>query len=170
MAGQYATVLNPGYSLLWVKDLRYTPGTNEAADLNPFTANDGRPLIEGEWLELAGAAGTQRYTRGGDNNAGTKDEGTVPAFLYFMEPGRTDVQVAALCHCIRGPLGFEIRTRVCDSNGLSIGDPVSVQDINIGGIVRRGLAAVADANTAWVVGRVTRINGTDDINVQVGLQ
>lgn len=175
MAGKYVTLINPGYSLLFTKDLPYLAGTGEDSDINPFKPTDDRPLVEGEFLEIGASGGAPRYSRGGNNAvavSGTPDgEGTSPAFLYFMEEGRYDAQVAGQAHCIRGPLGFEFRTKLCYSGGLSVGDRVSVWDwdgrAGAYGVVRRVLAAYS---AGWVVGRVSRIYGTDDISVIYGLQ
>ena len=175
MAGKYTTVLNPGYSTLWVKDLPYLAGSGDASGVNPFKPNDARPLVEGEWLERAASGSNIGFTRGGNNamsSPGTPDgEGTKPAFLYYLEEGRIDAQVAGLAHCIMGPLGFEIRTKLCYSSGLNVNDKVSVWDFDgrssSYGIVRRVLAAFS---SGWVVGRVSRIYGQDDIAVIVGLQ
>ncbi len=178
MAGKYVTILNPGYSLLITKDLPYSAGSGEDSAINPFKPTDNRPLVEGEWLELVASGTANRYTRGGNNAqavANTPDgEGTSPAFMYFLEEGRYDAQVAQMAHCIRGPLGFEFRTKLCRSSGLAVNDRVSVWDWNGGGagagaygLVRRVLAAYA---AGWIVGRVSRIYGTDDISVIYGLQ
>lgn len=168
MAGRYITILNPGYSLLWTRDLAYTVGSGEASDLNPFDPSGDRPLVEGEWLERSGS---DKYTRGGNNVvsvSGTPDgEGTSPAFLYFNEQGRTDVQAIRRAHCIIGPAMFEFRTKLCKSAGLSVGSKVSVWDHDMdvsGGTVRRALAALS-SGSAYVVGYVTRVFGTDDISV-----
>ena len=178
MAGKYVTILNPGYSLLITKDLPYLAGSGESASINPFNPTDNRPLVEGEWLELVASGTTNRYTRGGNNAvavANTPDgEGTNPAFMYFLEEGRYDAQVAQQAHCIRGPLGFEFRTKLCRSSGLSVNSKVAVWDWDGGGAspgaygrVRRVLAL---HSAGWVVGRVSRIYGTDDISVIYGLQ
>ena len=175
MAGKYATIISPGYSLLFTKDLPYLAGSGEAADINPFKPNDDRPLVEGEFLELAASGSSPRYTRGGNNAmaaSGTPDsEGTKPAFLYYMEEGRYDSQVAGEAHCIRGPLGFEFQTKLCCSTNLAVGDKVSVWDwdgrAGAYGKVRRVLAKWT---AGWVVGRVSRIYGQDHIAVVYGLQ
>ena len=168
MAGRYITILNPGYLLLWTRDLAYAAGSGEDSDINPFNPSDDRPLVEGEWLQRSGA---DKYTRGGNNVVTTPDtpdgEGTAPAFLYFNEQGRTDVQAVRRAHCIIGPAMFEFRTKLCDSAGMAVGDKVSVWDLDMGvsgGTVRRGLAKLS-SGSAYVVGYVTRIFGTDDISV-----
>ena len=176
MAGRYLTILNPGYSGVYVRDLPYLAGSGEDAAINPFKPTDDRPLVEGEWLQFGASANAPRFTRGGDNVtsvSGTPDnEGTVPAFPYFMEEGRIDAQVAGMAHCIVGPLGYEFRTKLCYSGGgLAVGDKVSVWDWDgrsgAYGVTRRVLAKWS---AGWVVGRVTRIWGTDDISVIFGLQ
>jgi len=175
MAGKYFEILNPGYSQLMVRDLPYLAGSGEDSDINPFKPQDDRPLTEGEWLQLGASSNAPRFTRGGNNAmavSGTLDsEGTVPAFPYFMEEGRIDAQVSAMAHCLVGPMGFEFRTKLCNSTGLSVNSKVSVWDWDgrsgAYGLVRRVLGLFS---AGWVVGRVSRIYGTDDIAVIYGLQ
>lgn len=174
MAGKYVQILNPGYSPLWVRDLAYLAGSGDAAGVKPFSPSDARPLVEGEFLDLSASGSAPRFTRGGDNvvtDAGVTpdDEGDVPSYLYFMEQGRYDSQTAGLAHCIVGPFGFEFRTKLCFSDGLSVNDKVSVWDwdgrSSSYGLVRRVLAAW---DSGWVVGRVSRIYAQDDIAVVFG--
>lgn len=178
MAGKYVTILRPSYSEIgsYTADYPYIAGSGESADLNPFMGSSTRPLVEGEWLQLsATSGGAPRFTRGGNNavvTPGTPDsEGTVPAFMYFMEEGRIDSQVAGMAHCVRGPLGFEFRTKLCNTTGLSVNDKVSVWDYDgpagSYNLVRRALAAWS---SGWVVGRVSRIYGTNDMSVIYGIQ
>lgn len=170
MAGQFIEILNPGYSTLWTRDLKYQAGTGEAATGNPFNPNDARPLVEGEWLQMESTSNGERVTRGGNNAmavSGTPDnEGTVPAFLYFMEKGRFDAQATKRAHLITGPLGFEFRTKLISSTGLAINDSVSVWDwdgvAGAFGLVRRVLAK---RTAGYVIGRVTRIFGVNDVAV-----
>jgi hypothetical protein len=174
MAGQYVTIINPGYSTLYTKDLPYLAGSGDVAGTNPLDPDDARALVEGEFLQLVDSSGKSRFTRGGNNAmsvSGTPDgEGTVPAFLYFQEKGRYDAQHTKLAHCIMGPSLFEFRTKLCYSTGLSVGDQVSVFDwdgpAGAFGVVRRCLAAYS---AGWSVGRVSRIYGTNDIAVIFGL-
>ncbi len=175
MAGKYITILNPGYSQLWVRDLLYTPGSGDASGTNPLSPDDDRPLIEGEWLEITHSSNKPRFTRGGNNAvavSGTPDgEGTSPAYLYFQEQGRYDAQHTKLAHAVCGPFGFEFRTKLCYSTGLSVNSKVAVYDWDgrsgAFGVVRRVLAV---QSAGWVVGRVSRIYGTDDISVVFGQQ
>jgi hypothetical protein len=98
---------------------------------------------------------------------GTPDnEGSIPEYLYFMEEGRFDAQATKRAHIVMGPMGFEFRTKLCRSAGLSVNDPVSAWDwdgdASAYGLVRRVLAA---RTAGYVLGRVTRIFGTNDIAV-----
>jgi len=167
MAGKYINIITPGYTALATKDLGYTPGTGDAADLNPFDPTSVRPLVEGEWLERAAG---RKVTRGGNNAmavSGTLDnQGTAPAFLYFGEEGRYDAQARKLAHVVQDTR-YEFRTKLCDSTGLAVGDPVSVWDwdgpAGAYGIVRRVLGAATSGG--FVIGHVTRVYGTNDIAV-----
>lgn len=174
MAGQYVNIIVPGYTNLYVRDLPYVPGEGDASDTNPFNPTDARPLIEGEWLERTGA---DKVTRGGDNNmandggSGAKqNEGDKPAFLFFSEKGRYDVQLSRRAHIIAGPHGFEFRTKLCvdEFTALDVGAPVSVWDYDgpsgSYGVVRRVLGK-AVASGSYVVGYVTRVFGSSDIAV-----
>ena len=172
MAGKYATILNPGYSTLFTRDLPYLAGSGDVATTNPFAPSDARTLIEGEFLELVASGTSTRFTRGGNNVmavSGTPDnEGTVPSFLYYQEEGRYDAQATKLAHCIMGPAFFEFRTKLCLSSGMTLGGKVSVWDYDPdGSIVRRALAGWS---AGWVVGRVSRIYGTNDVSVIYGMQ
>jgi hypothetical protein len=116
---------------------------------------DVRPMVDGEFLQLDTA---YKMARGGDNTITTPptpdSEGTVPAFAYFAERGRYETQAIQ-----KGPflyLGpYEADTMIMYGTGLSLGDKLSVFDIDIGGIVRRGLFKATAGG--YVVGFVTRL-------------
>jgi hypothetical protein len=173
MAGKYIEILNPGYSTLWTRDLQYSPGSGEAADINPFNPNDDRPLVEGEWLQYSTTAAGRTVTRGGNNAmsvSGTVDgEGSAPAWMYFLEQGRTDAQATKRTHIIMGPFGFEFRVRtLCDSTGVAVNDLMSVWDwdgpAGAWGVVRRVLAKKVTSSN-FTVGRVLRVYGTNDLGI-----
>lgn len=173
MAGKYVTILNPGYSLLWVKDLLYNVSATEAGVgvVNPLNPDDYNPLIEGEFLEFSHSGNKPRFTRGGNYAmavSGTPDsESSNPSFLYFQEKGRYDAQATKMAHCIVGPAMFEFRTKLVYGTGLSVNDKVSVWDYDgFGSLVRRVLAA---HSAGFSVGRVSRIYSTNDIAVVFGL-
>lgn len=174
MAGTYFEFLVPGYSLLWTKDLLYTAGTGDAAGTNPLDPDDDRALIEGEWLEMSASSNAPRVTRGGNNAmtaSGTPDnEGTNPAFPYFQEKGRYDAQHTKLCHVVLGPHGYEFRTRLIQSSGLSVNTRVSVWDWDgpsgAWSVVRRALAVFS---AGYSIGRVSRIYGTNDCAIVFGV-
>lgn len=120
--------------------------------------NNARPMIMGEFLELGSGSDKGKMKRGGDNAVsapGTPDdEATVPSYCYFAEQGRYDVQALK-----RGPVlymhSYEADTQVMDGDGLAIGDPLAVYDIDtLGTIVRRGLAK---QSAGHIIGHVTRL-------------
>ena len=172
MAGKYIEILNPGYATLWTRDVGYTPGQGEASDLNPFDPNGDRPLVEGEFLEFEGTSSSGlKVTRGGLNAVSAGDapanEADGPSFMHFMEKGRYDMQTRKMAHIVTGPQGFEFRTKLCRSSGLSVNSAVGVFDwagtvASPLGMVRRVLALSAGGHTC---GYVTRIYGTNDIGI-----
>jgi hypothetical protein len=115
--------------------------------LNPTNV---RPLVEGEWLQLDGS---YHMARGGDNAGNLTDEAAVPSFCYFAEQGRYETQAIE-----KGPFlymgGYEADTLMMDSTGLAIGDELAVFDLDIGGVIRRGLG---EQSTGLIVGYVTRL-------------
>jgi hypothetical protein len=167
MAGQFVTIERPGYSLLTTHDVPYVPSGPD--DANVFSQAAQYPLIEGEWLEYREGDSGWGCTRAGNRvlaSSPTPDnEGTKPAFLNFVENGRTDTQLRRMAHLLKGPTGFTFRTKVIDTTGLSIGDEVAVFDILVNGVVRRGLAAASGTSGTWVVGTVERIHGENHASI-----
>lgn len=113
--------------------------------LKPTSTN---PLLDGEWLKLH--ATVDKMQRGsGDAGA---DE---PSWVWFAEQGRYEVQAIQ-----RGPflwLGeFEADTKIFDGTGITtLGMPLMVADVTIGGLTKRGLKLRTGTN--HLVGRVTRL-------------
>lgn len=122
--------------------------------LNPLSA---RPLVEGEWLELNGS---YQLVRGGDNNAGTADEATqYGVFPVHTERGRYDVQAIKKVNVLYMGM-YEAETQIANLTSLAVGSALTVQDVNIGGIVRRGLAVTGSTSGRIIVGYVTRLPGS----------
>jgi len=193
MAGKYVEIVNPGYSTLYTRDLAYSPNSDagEAASLDVFNPDSANPLYEGEWLELTNAS-APKFTRGatgaptantGSVNqeaSGTQTLGAVPCFMHFAERGRYDAQMTKKAHCVTGPGGFEFKTKMCvASTSDSLGAPVVVGWITLpNGENKRGLlvkayqtdaavdASQSDQSSCWVVGNLTRVLGTNHIQVQ----
>ena len=124
----------------------------ELDDVDILDPNNVRPIVDGEWLQLTTT--TYKMARGGNNAGNLTDEGTVPAFVYFAERGRYETQALG-----KGPflyMGvYEADTKIMDATGLAVGDVVSIFDVDIGGIIRRGLGERTAAGVA--VGFVTRL-------------
>jgi hypothetical protein len=101
---------------------------NDATLLNPNNAN---PLIDGEWLQLGS---TYKIDRGTGNQA-------KPAWQVFAERGRYDTQAIGKTTLLFAG-AYEAETTVCDTTGLAVGDGLIVKDVTVGGLTKRGLAAV----------------------------
>jgi len=117
--------------------------------LNPNNAN---PLYDGEWLQLDT---NYKAARGADGSG--VHEAIVPSWQLFAERGRYDTQSIQ-----KAPLlfigGYEAETSIYLVTGLSIGDPLVVQDVTIDGVTKRGLAKLpVGSGEHMIVGYVTRL-------------
>lgn len=188
MAGKYVEIVNPGYSTLYTRDLPYTPNqtAGESASLDVFNPDSANPLYEGEWLELTNSSAPkfQRATGASavpSQSASTinvvvatnQDISAVPCYLHYAERGRYDAQMTKKAHAIIGPAGFEFKTKMCvAATSDSLGAPVVVGWICLpNGELKRGLIvaaynAAAGGDNAWIVGNITRVLGTNHIQVQ----
>lgn len=190
MAGNYIEIVNPGYSTLYTRDLAYTPNqtAGESATLDVFNPDSANPLYEGEWLELTNAAAPKFQRAVGASATPTANTGSVnqevsvnqnvskvPCFLHFAERGRYDAQMTKKAHAITGPAGFEFKTKMCVcATSDDLGSPVVVGWITLpNGENKRGLIVKSydddgtlNGSAAWIVGNVTRILGTNHMQVQ----
>ena len=145
---QHFELLSP-FNTIWVQT--FTVDSSESEYLNPMSS---RPIVDGEWLQFAD---NYNYTvgRGGDGEADEEDAATVPSFPVYIQSGAYSTQViGGLPLLFLG--AYEARTNLVNSpDGLSVGDPLSVQDFDDGGIVRRGLG-LAEAGH-YIVGYVVRL-------------
>lgn len=110
-----------------------------------------RAVVDGEFFTQDTA---YKMVRGGDNNAGTPDIGIVPAFVYAAQKGQTDVQAIQ-----KAPFlylnSYEADTLIFLGTSLAQGSPLMVRDVDIGGIIRRGLGLATTG--AFIVGYVSRL-------------
>ncbi len=142
MAGKFVTILNPGYSTLYTRDLAYTVVDNvDGAGANVFNPDASHPLQEGEWLTADGNGKLQRAaanvatyngTAGSALAVQTTSDNTnalasAPCFMYFQERGRYDAQLTRKAHAIVGPSNFEFRTKMIVCSSSAAGDRVFVQ-------------------------------------------
>lgn len=116
---------------------------NEAL-LQPFNAN---PVIDGEWLVIDADYKLARGT----------GEGTDPnVFPIHTERGRYDTQAIGKANVLM--LGmYEAQTKVYDATSLLLGSALTVQDVTIGGLTRRGLKLDAAGAGRVRVGFVTKL-------------
>lgn len=191
MAGTFVTLVNPGYSALFTRDLSTatTANVENSTTLNLFDPDSTHPLQEGEWLiinsnyrfqrpseadvnaQAPGAGTTLSIIDHGDNNIPT-----VPCYMYFQERGRYDAQVTKKAHCIVGPGNFEFRTKMIVCESAHVGDRVYV---SIGEDASNRLVsclasfsaldglsvAAAPASGDWYAGVITRVHGQNDATV-----
>ena len=189
MAGQFVTILNPGYSTLYTRDLPFLPSANVGGEsLNPFNPDSSDPLQEGEWLQMSGG----KFTRGASTDGAVAATGsasalaiindanniaaTRPCFMYFQERGRYDAQLTRKAHCITGPSGFEFRTKqiVCASGDEGERVYVYVCEDASGRLVSALVSfSAADAAStmpapttgSWYAGTILQVHGTNDATV-----
>ena len=149
----------------------------------PLNPNDGRALVIGEWLEQDDTLGVWSFVRGGTNVVGAlpgaPQPSASPAFPFFMEQGRYDMQgiggggKATVLYT--GPYEFETDlTLDFTIHTPAIGEALAVIDIDWqgAGVVRRGLCSVNEAVFTGlalvypigyqVVGRVTFVDATNE--------
>lgn len=119
--------------------------------LNPLNV---RPLVEGEWLNIDA---NYKLARLGDNNSGTADEGTDPnVYPVHTERGRYDVQAIKKINVLQFGM-YEADTQIVDTTSILLGSAVTVQDVTVGGIVRRGLKLATAGAGRVVVGYVSKL-------------
>jgi hypothetical protein len=122
--------------------------------LNPVNAN---PIIDGEWLELAST-----YTLGrGSTSAGTASTNPLQ-FPVHTERGRYDTQAIGKVNVIMlGMYEAETAVHYGATDTYSIGDPLCVSAVTIGGIAgRRGLMKDSSTSGRVYFGFVSKVTGS----------
>jgi hypothetical protein len=111
------------------------------------------PIVDGEFLELD--ANYKLSRSGGIGQVGGAKESATPLlFPVHTERGRYDTQAIGKVNVLF--LGmYEAETALATAGGLSIGDPLTVQEI--GSPAKRGLAKAAAGSGVTVVGYVSRL-------------
>jgi hypothetical protein len=188
MAGQFVTILNPGYSTLYTRDLGYTAVANVdgSASANPFNPDSAHPLQEGEWLTFDGSGKLKRAAADVAYDSatpaaldvatasGTNVPATTPCFMYFQERGRYDAQFTRKAHVITGPVGFEFRTKMIVCASGDAGERCFVQLCNdssgrqVAALVSE--SALGDGVSSpsagdWYAGVIMQVHGTNDATV-----
>ena len=114
--------------------------------LNPM---DAQPLVEGEWLELDADYLLKRGSGAGVSGA---------VFPVHTERGRYDTQAVQKANVIFAGQ-YEAETKMFDTGGTyNPGTELMVDDVTIGGIVRRALKPATSGK--MVVGHVTKLTGS----------
>jgi hypothetical protein len=191
MAGKFVTILNPGYSTLYTRDLAYTAfeHVDGSTSANVFNPDASHPLQEGEWLTSTGDGKLKRaasdagaYTGSAgsvlaiNTSGSTLAAATTPCFMNFQERGRYDAQLTRKAHVIMGPSNFEFRTKqiICAASGDEGKRVVVMCCIDTSGRHVAALVVEDDAATAcggslttgaWYAGVITRVHGQNDATV-----
>lgn len=112
--------------------------------LNPVS---NQPLVEGEWLELDT---NYKLARGSGEGL------SMNTFVVHTERGRYDTQAIKKINVLF--LGqYEAETQIVDVTALALGDALTVQDVTIGGIVRRAVKKAGATAGRVVVGYVSKL-------------
>lgn len=112
--------------------------------LQPLGSN---PLIDGEWVEINSDYKVAR---------GTGEATSALQFPVFTERGRSDTQALGKCNVLF--LGqYEAETSVYDSTSLVLGSELTVQDVTISSLTRRGLKLGGATSGRVVVGYVSKL-------------
>ena len=166
MAGKYIEFINPGYSTLFTRDLKYAPaqardggsGTDaESSSLDVFNPDSAAPLLEGEFLELTAGNKVTRGGTAGITPGTTSNIGTKPAWIHFHERGRYDAQITKKAHMVTGPAGMEFQSNLCYCGAGDEGEPVFVVDVTnpndatktVRGLCTRGALSSFAADTVY---------------------
>jgi len=180
MAGTFVTLVNPGYSSLFTRDLSTatTANVEGSTSLNLFDPDSTHPLQEGEWL---GINSSYKFSRpsGGDVTGSSNSTGVLEivedaqntaatglCYMYFQERGRYDAQVTKKAHCIVGPGNFEFRTKMIVCAAGDEGEKVFVyvcQDSSnrlVSALVSASAAIAATTAVAPAVGTAATTDGS----------
>lgn len=117
--------------------------------LSPLNSN---PVYDGEWLGLNSSYQLLRGT----------GEILKPSWPVFMERGRYDTQAIGKTMVLFGGF-YEAETTVVTSAGLAVGDFLSVADVTVDAVTKKGLIKSAGTGQHYVVGVVTRLPGAGKV-------
>jgi hypothetical protein len=135
--------------------------TDPVTLLDPFSSGGSdEALIMGEWLvKTSDGKKMQRDAQYGARGESNYGEGMVPAYPFFVEKGRYDMQAMAepKASFLFIGSGEACTDLVHNLAGLAVGDALTVQNMSdSGGTPRRGLGKQINA-AAYVVARVDKI-------------
>lgn len=125
--------------------------------LQPLGSN---PLLDGEWLELD----TTLYAlKRGASGSGVHEGISPNTFVVHTERGRYDTQAIGKTNVLM--LGmYEAETVIANTASLVVGSALTVQDVTIGGLTKRGLALKSGSSGGvTVVGFVTKLPGSGKV-------
>lgn len=125
-------------------------------DTSILQPSGSNPLIDGEYLELD--TSYQLIRAGAGTTFGGTHEAIQPSYPVSTERGRYDTQAIGKVNVLYGGM-FEAETVVCDVSSLNLGDALTVQDVTVSALTRRGLKKIASTSghSTMVVGFVSKL-------------
>ena len=124
-------------------------GFTDPTLLQPLNAN---PVVDGEWLELDGSYKLIRGAPGGTNNEGIQPM----VFPLFTERGRYDTQAIGKGTVLM--LGmYEAETTILDTTSIVLGSPLTVADVTISSLTKRGLRLEGAVSGRVIVGFASKL-------------
>lgn len=121
------------------------------------------PLLDGEWLELDTNYKLARLPENTGFTAvgGTKEGANRNVFPVHTERGRYDTQAIGKTNVLYlGQFEADLAVAMClNAGSLKVGDPLTVQNVSVGGQNRRGLGVKTGAAVVCV-GHVSKVTTT----------
>ncbi len=128
------------------------------SELQPLSAN---PLLDGEWVGLNSSYQVDRDASG----VGATAEGNNPnEWVVYTERGRYDTQAIGKVNTLMFGM-YEAETLIANLSGVSVGTPLTVQNVTYTGLTKRGLAAkvAGGGSGVVVVGYCSRLPGNNKV-------
>ena len=129
-----------------------------SSELSPLGAN---PLLDGEWVGLNASYQVDRDPAG----VGATVESNNPnEWVVFTERGRYDTQAIGKVNTLMFGM-FEAESLIANLAGISVGTPLTVQNVTYNGLTKRGLAAkvAGSGSGVVVVGYCSRLPGNNKV-------
>jgi hypothetical protein len=128
------------------------------AELMPLGPN---PLLDGEWV---GVNSNYQVDRDAAGVGGTVESSNPLEFVVFTERGRYDTQAIGKVNTLMFGM-YEAQSLIVNLAGVTVGSPLTVQNVTYNGLTKRGLAlkVAGDGSGVVVVGYCSRLPGNNAV-------
>lgn len=136
------------------------------AELLPLGSN---PLLDGEWV---GVNSNYQVDRDSTGVGATVESSNPLEFVVFTERGRYDTQAIGKVNTLMFGM-YEAQSLIVNLSGVTVGSPLTVQNVTYNGLTKRGLAlkVAGDGSGVVVVGYCSRLPGNNAVRfVHMGNQ